>query len=260
LQRAVLRARSFIAGKRRAGARPDSPAARYARAMATRAKGPYVFGEETFRTKKEATAFIRGILYRYPLKQPLAPADFTFMLAVLERHPRAAEKIGVGVKAIHIEKEEDWTTRQFVVTRVDGTHTEFSFVKCIHPASKLQDFKKACRDLVANDIKQFRHARFAGAPGGQLQCPITGLPMTRLDSHVDHEPPLTFDSLVEQFIREESLDIDAVEITGSGDRQMRKGFTDADLAVRWKQFHRSHARLRVVSGAANLSDIKLADE
>lgn len=228
--------------------------------MATRAKGPYQFAVQIFRTKKEATEFIREILYRYPLNKPLAPPDLTFMLAVLERHPRAAEKIGVGVKAIHVEKEEDWTTRQFIATRTDGTHTDFSFVKCIHPASKLQIFKKACRDLVANDIKQFRYGRFAGAPDGQLHCPITGLPMTRLDSHVDHEPPLTFDLLVDQFIREENLDIEAVEITGLGDRQMRKGFTDDGLAKQWKQFHRSHAKLRVVSGAANLSNIKLADE
>jgi hypothetical protein len=63
--------------------------------MASRAKGPYQFSDQVFRTKQEATEFIREILYRYPLKKELAPPDFTFMLAVLERHPRATDKIGV---------------------------------------------------------------------------------------------------------------------------------------------------------------------
>lgn len=224
--------------------------------MATRARGPYVFGEEVFRTKEEAKRFIREILYQYPLHQPLDPADFAFMLAVLDRHEHAADKIGVGVKTIHVEEESEWGNRQFIITRVDGTHTDFSFMKCLYPASKLQVFKKACRDLVANDIKHFRQMQFASAPDGQIRCPITGVTMNRLDAHVDHEPPLTFDALVEQFIREEGLDVDIVTITGLGDREMRKGFEDSGLEARWKQFHRSHAHLRVVSPWANLSDIK----
>lgn len=42
-----------------------------------------------------------------PLHQPLDPADFAFMLAVLDRHEHAADKIGLGVKTIHVEEESE---------------------------------------------------------------------------------------------------------------------------------------------------------
>lgn len=227
--------------------------------MATRSRGPYQLGTEIFRTKEEANAYIQRILYRYSDGQELDEDDLAFMIEVLQHHPRADEKIGAGIRGIRVQKEAQWGTMQFAVIRTDRSSTDFSFKKCLYPVSKLQVFKKACRDLVANRIKQFRYGQFSRSESGTLVCPITGEAMTRLGSHVDHIPPQTFDALVDQFIAEQNLDVEAVEITGLADGEMRKGFADASLAQRWLRFHQKHARLRVVSAFANLSNVKRAN-
>jgi hypothetical protein len=224
--------------------------------MTTRSRGPYQLGTEIFRTKEAANAYIQEILYRYQDGQELGEDDLEFMIEVLKHHPRADEKIGVGVRGIRVQREAQWGTMQFAVIRTDGSDTDFSFKKCLYPVSRLQVFKKACRDLVANRIKQFRYAQFARAESGTLLCPITGETMTRIGSHVDHVPPQTFDALVERFINEDRIDVNGVEITGLADGEMRKGFADAMLAERWRAFHEKHARLRVVSAFANLSNVK----
>jgi uncharacterized protein DUF3223 len=169
--------------------------------VATRSRGPYQLGTEIFRTKEEANAYIQEILYRYEDGQELDEDDLEFMVEVLKHHPRAEEKIGVGVRGIRVQRETQWGTMQFAVIRTDGSDTDFSFKKCLYPVSKLQVFKKACRDVVANRIKQFRYGQFARSASGSLVCPITAETMTRVGSHVDHVPPQTFDSLVEQFHR-----------------------------------------------------------
>lgn len=224
--------------------------------MATRSKGPYQLGTEIFRTKEAANEYIQTILYRYQDGEELGEEDLEFMVEVLKHHPRAHEKIGTGVRAIRVQRETQWGTMQFAVVRTDGSDTDFSFKKCLYPVSTLQVFKKACRDLIANRIKQFRYAQFSRSESGALVCPITGASMTRIGSHVDHVPPQTFDALVEEFIAQEKLEVNAVEITGLNDGEMRKGFADAALAERWRAFHQKHARLRVVSAFANLSSVK----
>lgn len=224
--------------------------------MAGRSRGPYQLGTEIFRTKEDANAYIQRILYHYADGEQLAEDDLAFMVEVLKHHPRADEKIGIGVCAIRVQREAQWGTMQFALVRPDGSSTDFSFKKCLYPVSTLQIFKKACRDLVANRIKQFRYAQFTRAKSETLICPISGETMARLGSHVDHIPPQTFDALVERFITEEKLDVDAVEITGLSDGEMRNGFADTSLEERWQRFHETHARLRVVSAFANLSDVK----
>jgi hypothetical protein len=38
------------------------------------------------------------VLYRHPLFEPIKGDDHAFLLELLKKHPRAAEKIGAGVK------------------------------------------------------------------------------------------------------------------------------------------------------------------
>ena len=225
--------------------------------MSGRRKSPYLVGSHAFRTKKDAEVFVQSILNRQPLGQELDSDDLTFVLALLELHPKAAEKVGVGVAGIAVVSEPTWGTRHFEVVRTDGSTTDFSFMKCLYPATKLRLFKQACRHAVADDIIEFRHRAFDAADdAGHIVCPILGVPVTRLEAHVDHEPPRTFDELVQEFIQREQIDIDEVAVTGLGDGELRKGLADSELEDRWRQFHRMNAHLRVVSAKANLSVIR----
>lgn len=83
-----------------------------------------------FRTQKEANAFIRQLLNSQPLKVPMPEPHHSFLSALLVLHPRAAEKIGAGIKHFTVEPARRGT-RCFCLTRIDGTKTDFSTGKCV---------------------------------------------------------------------------------------------------------------------------------
>lgn len=225
--------------------------------MATRRSGPYLIGDLTFRTKKAAEAHIQEILHQATVGESLAVEEMAVMLALLESHPDRDAKIGVGVASIHVQPDSEWrTTRHFVILRTDGTFTDFSFKKCLTPASPLQLFKQACRHTVADQVTRFRASLLDATPEAVLLCPVLGVPIERDEMHVDHTPPWTFDSLVLKFIEQEQIDVQVICVTGFGDNEIRKDFQDSAIRERWQEFHRLNARLRLVSKKANLSDIR----
>jgi Protein of unknown function (DUF3223) len=91
---------------------------------------PITIGAWTFGTQTEAINHIREVLYRRPLLTPIDGLDHDFLLALLSKHINAAEKIGDGVKHFTVEKAEGGT-QCFYVTRVDGSRSDFSFMKCL---------------------------------------------------------------------------------------------------------------------------------
>ena len=91
---------------------------------------PQTIGSRTFDTKGTAIEFIQGILYRYDLRVPITGDDHDCVMDLLRKHPKAAEKIGVGVKHFTIEPAEGGT-RCFYITRVDGSRDDFSFLKSL---------------------------------------------------------------------------------------------------------------------------------
>jgi hypothetical protein len=215
-----------------------------------------IYGE-TFPTKKAAEERIKAIRDAATVGQPIPPEDLAFMLDVLERHPNADEKIGVGVASMRIEKIPPWfKNKGFVLTRVDGTETEFSYLHCLTPRSPLQDLKAALRAEVADQVIAFRDEVFALSLDEHITCPVTGQRITVRESHVDHWPPQTFDQIARDFITARDLDPARVEILGYGDGETVKRLANRELADDWQRCHEEVARLRVVSIRANLSDIK----
>ena len=87
-------------------------------------------GGMPFETQKAATVYIQEMLYRQPLKVVVPEPDHTFLCALGFRHPNAAEKIGVGIRHFTVEHAKGGTLC-FYLTRLDGSHTDFSFLKCL---------------------------------------------------------------------------------------------------------------------------------
>jgi hypothetical protein len=87
-------------------------------------------GTRTFPTKVAARTFIREVLYRHQLLAPITGPDHAFLQELLSKHPRAAEKIGVGVKHFTVAKAKGGT-QCFYITRIDGSWLNFSFENCI---------------------------------------------------------------------------------------------------------------------------------
>ncbi|WP_405673306.1 DCL family protein [Streptomyces sp. NBC_01530] len=103
---------------------------------------PIDIASEYFSTKAAATARCQDILRAYP-GQPRSgagqpqevtdPTHVAFLTALVERHPKADDKIGSGVAGFKVQVNPDGTgnTRCFWVIHHDGTATHFSFKSCL---------------------------------------------------------------------------------------------------------------------------------
>lgn len=218
------------------------------------ARASILIGDRVFRTKQELTEYCRSVLYSYTPGETLSAAHTEFLLGLIERHREYVQKVGAGVERFTVESD-GWGRFCFWIHRVDGTDTDVSFVECIRSSGTRQDFTAALRHAVADQVIDFRHKHFQqhADPDGFVSCPLTGEKITRLGSHVDHEPPLTFLRIVRDFIAERNLDIEAVAIGGKGDGEMKPVLLDAALKADWSDYHRRRARLRVTSRIGNLS-------
>jgi Protein of unknown function (DUF3223) len=91
---------------------------------------PVTIGDKRFETRAAANTYISELLNSQPLKAAIPEPHHTFLSALLAMHPRAAEKIGAGIKHFTVEPAKGGT-RCFYVTRVDGTRDDFATGKCV---------------------------------------------------------------------------------------------------------------------------------
>lgn len=217
---------------------------------------PLAINGIAFKSQKELKQHVQSMVNRYVNQQPLFPDDLAFMLDLLKRHPWADQKIGDGIKQMWIETT-DWGNRGFWLERVDGSKTDFSWVRCVSIPKislALADFKKACRHAIAPTIIAFRNKTFLS---GIVHCEINGRQLNVNDSHVDHKPPNTFEVIINAFINQEGIDYNSAPITNNWDGAIGVGFTDYEFERKWINFHNSMAELRVISPEANLALTKI---
>ena len=202
-------------------------------------------------TKTEAKKIIKEeILPKYKNFQNISPEHFDFMMKILLNHQDAMEKIGCGVKNIFVAPSGMYGGHNFWIRRVDDTVIDFSYLKCFAKTTLKDDYLKACRLAIDPAIIAFRDKAFNGAE--TVICPIENRPITREESHVDHDEPLPFIILAKMFFEKEKLELEKIGFTnGVGTR-----FKDAELEKRWFCFHNRYARLRVISAKANQALLK----
>ena len=175
--------------------------------------------------------------------------DSAFLLGILNQHPDAATKIGVGIEQFSVR----WSSRfpgrrEFWLTRLDGTETDWSFTKAVNGAPSHETLVRlAMRYEVIPQVEQFKHRGVAAG----AHCAVTGDGPLGPDCHVDHHEP-SFEVLAESFIDAHG-GYDAFGITASTDGLIGRRLTDPFLASEWREFHREHAHLRLVTAHANLT-------
>ena len=195
--------------------------------------------------KTQTKDYIREMIKRYDEFGPLSAEDFAFMLKVLEGHEYAKEKIGCGVKKMWLENTI-YNNKGFWLERTDGSRIDFSFIKCfVKSTSKKADFLKACRKAVEPIVIRFRDSVFQ--ENKTIQCPILDIPITKHESHVDHDQPFAFIKIARMFVIINNIDLDKVQYNhGIGVE-----FADNQLEYSWLQYHTKMANLRVISAKAN---------
>jgi hypothetical protein len=94
---------------------------------------PLTIGGKHFATRKDAIFVIQQLLNREPLFATVGEPFHTFLCDLVARHPRAAEKIGKGISHFTIGTGL-YGTLCLYLHRVDGTRTDFSYLKCVRGA------------------------------------------------------------------------------------------------------------------------------
>jgi hypothetical protein len=187
---------------------------------------------------------------------PIGPVRDEDAIALLSEligmHPESDAKVGCGVARFEIRPSDvNPAQRTFWLVRLDGTSTDFSYLKCLTHPTPIQDFKAACRSAAVDRVLAFKNEAFAAA--SILPCAVTGVPVGPDSCHIDHAPPWTFDRIASEFALGYSEDEIRAMVRPTADGESRTVFADDATTSAFLAFHDARAVLRVVSIEVNLS-------
>lgn len=218
-------------------------------------KKTYRLCGEYFTTQQELIERIKAILWSYEVGDMVSRDDARFLAALLHSHPYGDQKIGIGIASIEVRVNPEYpSTRGFYINRYDGTGTDFSYQKCLRKPTHRQKVLRAMRYEIAPQIITFKRAEF---DRGDVFCPYTGDKVTWDNAHVDHESPMTFEKLAESYVELIIGTFEMVSIVGDGEDNSYAYRLDRQVADSWMDYHRTHAKLRILSTTANLSHAKV---
>jgi hypothetical protein len=223
----------------------------------------YIINGKNFESKKKITEYFASILNSREVSKPLNDSDFKDVSELLKYHIEYGKKVGAGIESISIEYHRDDLTNKlakyphFQINRVDGSVVDFSYHKTIGYINSGKtvgsensiDVKKAMRFIVKSQINEFRDKIFSKKT--YLRCPILDINFSKKTCHIDHTPPLSFDVLVFNFLKENNInfnDIELLDING-----IFSTFKCAELKNKWFEYHKTNAILRGTHSAGNLS-------
>jgi hypothetical protein len=212
--------------------------------------------EKIFNSKNDAILFFKNMLHRYQDNQEVDEADSQLLIALLERHPEAQQKIGCGIKRFCRKRTTEGTSC-FWLERLDGSSTDFSFRLCVAGKGKTlyQEFAEACRSAVQPALNSAKQEHFAknGNAQGKVQCEITGEWIASYESHVDHKKPMTFQVIVATFVSAHDIQITRELLSEPRDAQFTTTFVDTNVQEKFREYHHKLASLRVIKIKHNLS-------
>ena len=205
-------------------------------------------------SKTKAKEVVSGILNGYNIGDEVVGPHHDLLLDVLDYHPDAASKIGVGVKRFLVAVEPVYKGRGFIIERVDGSRIDFSFMKCLTQSREphRKQVLRACRVAVKDQIVRFKKSVYG--TNKYVRCCITQLNMQWKDCHIDHKAPLTFDTLVFNYLFARKLKLDDIVVIPDGTSVL---FADQNLCADWCQYHQQHAVLQPTLDHANLGQPKV---
>jgi hypothetical protein len=150
--------------------------------------------------------------------------------------------------------------RTFMILRLDGTTTDFSYLKCISAPGAHVLVHKTLRYEVSQDILEARQRYFAANADehGRVPCRLTGVMVSIDQARADHAPPYTFHALATTFLLARKVIPDETLLGPSVDNQYGRKLRDRTLAADWRAFHHELAHLRVISADEDRHRAKMA--
>lgn len=169
------------------------------------------------------------------------------LYSLLLRHREAEQKIGCGVKAFRVVHHLKYDNFGFVLTRIDGTETDFSWVVCLDGRTPEQDARRAARADIKGQIMSYKTAYFSK----HSVCEATGARLTHDSCHVDHESP-TFEELFTNWLESQGIGPEEVKVNTTEDMSVEYTIQDPVLRQSWQTYHQLFASLRAVTPGFNL--------
>ena len=207
---------------------------------------PIIVADISFPFKKALLAHTRQLISSLGVGQ-VSAEHFPFFLSLLERHPRAARKIGDGVRTFHIERNPlNPSTFQMHLTRTDDTTVEFSWNVCctqLIPSTTTR-LHQAMRCAIVEQTMSFkRHNDLLCA-----ECAASHLLPARF--HVDHKT-LPFHAIRDEFLSTTTFAPPEDFSRGTANTCVFRN--DHALFERaWSEFHRVRADFQIQCDVCNM--------
>lgn len=124
---------------------------------------PIVFGDFYFSTRKKAIEEARNRISQYQPGERLRLEDEEFFISLLQLHPRCEEKV-IGIPDFITVQIDFNQNRCLYIEKMDGSRSNFSWVKCIRPATQKQKISSAFRRAVSQRIDAFKNGELKRNP------------------------------------------------------------------------------------------------
>jgi len=179
------------------------------------------------------------------------PTDDLMLREVLDLHPDAADKIGVGVEYFYVGMTRDgdkFNVRPDAtgiwIKRTDGSEVDFSYRTCIDNHTPESDAKEGLRLAVEDRRLAYRAGRMAS---GSFASDISGTSFAgRDDAYVIYDAP-SWGQLTYHFAISEGGWGSILVHSGSGAVLIGSHLMDPGVHARWLAFYDTHARPKLAT-------------
>jgi hypothetical protein len=212
-------------------------------------------------SRGDAIDFFRTLRDRYPIGGVVTDqSDHDDLLALLRQYDMSRfegpSKIGVGVDRFETRMNVTNGGRNvgFWVVRLDGTETDFSFIRAVNQAPKREEeqLADACRAAVYAELQSARIAYFAAYSNesGRVRCPVSGESILEEESGFGYVGR-GFSKLVGDFASSQGWHGVVPEgvLSAPADAQTTTTFASRAHETAFRSFHRTSAVICVVAKA-----------
>jgi len=150
----------------------------------------------------------------------ISEEDRMFLLELIKNHPNYDLKVGCGISNFFIKKNQ-WNNNGFYIRRLNETETDFSYIQCLKPTTKLQDIKTACRSAIAEDMMKISRPGYIA----------------------HHETP--FIDIFNLWFKDKN--INEIELNDTVDNCVVTSFKDKKISEDFRNFHNSIASVKEIT-------------
>jgi hypothetical protein len=195
-----------------------------------------VVGNYKFKNKTAADTYMKTLLKKYENGRAFNAHDLAFVRDALQYR----KDFGDGVNLLDIEITDVFVRRigstyHLHIKRSDGSTVEVNHNKIFSRRKTTGKF---------NNTNQMN--RFLRACRYEIKDYIERIPGNTKDVDI-HHTNVRFRNMVDDFIKQYNIDVEAVKVSGLVDNRRHTAFVDRNLAKRWVQFHNDNSDIVLVS-------------